>query len=240
MTEKKNLYKRLWNVLNLIEDDALSGYRKTHPPLTMNTVPQKRTIQEDRNKALAACAGEIAGCMKCHLHFSRKTAVPGDGVIDPLLMIVGEGPGEEEDRTGRPFVGRAGKYLDKWLAAIGLSRASHCFIGNIVKCRPPHNRDPREEEISSCLPYLEKQIALLRPRAILCVGRIAAQILSERPGTSIGAIRGKQYGYRGIPLFATYHPSAVLRDQSLRQPVWDDLKRLKAFLDGLARPEKGG
>jgi DNA polymerase len=125
-------------------------------------------------------------------------------------------------------VGRAGQYLDRWLTAIGLDRKSNCFIGNIVKCRPPGNRDPLPEESTACLPYLECQITILRPKAILTVGRIATQILCDRT-EGIGQLRGKELEYRGIPLVATYHPSAVLRNTQLRAAVWADLKRLKAL-----------
>jgi uracil-DNA glycosylase family 4 len=155
--------------------------------------------------------------------------VPGEGTSRPRVLVVGEGPGFEEDRSGRPFVGPAGRYLDKWLQAIGLDRGTNCFIANIVKCRPPGNRDPLPEESAACLPYLQRQIALLQPRAILTVGRISTQILVGR-SVGIGELRGQRYTYRGIPLVATYHPSAVLRNQSLRKPVWEDLKLLRSVL----------
>jgi DNA polymerase len=142
-----------------------------------------------------------------------------------------------EDRSGRPFVGPAGQYLDRWLAAVKigkdevpLDRNTNTFIANIVKCRPPNNRDPQPEEISACIPYLEKQIEILKPNAILCVGRIALQTLTNR-STGIGAGRGKVYSYRELPLIPTYHPSAVLRNPALRAPVWEDLKLLKSVLE---------
>jgi uracil-DNA glycosylase family 4 len=144
------------------------------------------------------------------------------------VLFVGEGPGEEEDRTGRPFVGAAGQYLDKWIPAIGLQRAQ-CFIANVVKCRPPRNREPHPEEIAACLPFLRRQIHIIQPKAICCLGRIAAQTLLETTG-SLGSLRGKVRSWEGIPLVVTYHPSAVLRDSSLRKPVWDDLKLLKTLL----------
>ncbi len=143
-------------------------------------------------------------------------------------MFVGEGPGAEEDRTGRPFVGAAGQYLDKWLAGINLDRA-RCYIANCVKCRPPQNREPHPDEITACLPYLERQIAAVKPRLICCLGRIAAQTLLGTT-SSLGALRGKVHQRNGIPVIVTYHPSAVLRDQSLRKPVWDDLKVVQKML----------
>jgi uracil-DNA glycosylase family 4 len=155
--------------------------------------------------------------------------VPGEGSLDPPVLFVGEGPGADEDRTGRPFVGAAGQYLDTWLNAIGLPR-DKCFIANCVKCRPPQNREPHPDEIGACLPYLERQIALLRPRVICCLGRIAAQTLLGTTA-SLGQLRGRVHDRRGIPVVVTYHPSAVLRDKAgLRKPVWEDLKLLKSLL----------
>lgn len=197
------------------------------------TAPAGRPAEPSGPKeSLEQIAGEISVCTLCALHEQRKKAVPGQGVMDPQVMIIGEGPGSDEDRTGIPFVGRAGQYLDRWLAAIDLDRKSNCFITNIVKCRPPGNRDPLPEESATCLPYLERQIDLLQPKAILSLGRISAQILTGR-GEGIGRLRGRRHEYRGIPLIATYHPSAVLRNPELRAPVWTDLKSLRALLDDL-------
>ncbi len=155
--------------------------------------------------------------------------MPGEGAERPLVVVIGEGPGAEEDRSGRPFVGRAGQYLDKWLAAIGLDRATNCYIANVVKCRPPGNRDPLPEETTACGHFLRRQIALLAPRAVLTVGRISSQILTGR-SEGIGQLRGRRHELDGLPLIATYHPSAVLRDATLRAAVWADLKQLRALL----------
>ncbi len=141
---------------------------------------------------------------------------------------MGEGPGEEEDRTGRPFVGAAGRYLDKWIAAAGLERGA-CFIANCVKCRPPQNREPHPDELMACLPFLERQVAALQPRLICCLGRIASHTLLAT-SASLGDLRGRVHNRGGIPVVVTYHPSAVLRDQSLRAAVWQDLKMLMALL----------
>ena len=178
---------------------------------------------------LAVVAGEVSSCVKCGLSANRTRTVPGEGSPRAAVMFVGEGPGAEEDRTGRPFVGAAGQYLDKWLKSISLDR-SDCYIANCVKCRPPQNREPHPEEIGACLPYLERQIAAIRPRVICCLGRIAAQTLLGTTA-SLGALRGKVHDRRGIPVLVTYHPSAVLRDQALRKPVWEDLKALKGLLE---------
>ncbi len=174
-------------------------------------------------------AAQVRTCTRCALHRGRKQAVPGEGAAAPRVLVIGEGPGAEEDATGRPFVGPAGQLLDRMLKAIELDRAANCFIANVVKCRPPGNRDPLPEESAACLPYLRAQIAALRPRAILAVGRVAAQILTGLTA-GVGELRRRQLSYEGIPLAVTYHPSAVLRDSSLRRPVWEDLKRLKSML----------
>ena len=184
--------------------------------------------QESRAAALAMVAEEAAACSRCALSMNRKRTVPGEGAINPPVLLVGEGPGEEEDRTGRPFVGRAGQYLDTWLAPIGLERST-CFVANCVKCRPPQNREPRPEETAACAPFLERQIEALRPRTILCLGRIAAQRILES-SASLSGLRGKVHSKQGIPVVVTYHPSAVLRDQDLKRPVWEDLKLLKTLL----------
>jgi uracil-DNA glycosylase family 4 len=217
----------IYQLLNLAEDYVLDGFRHEHPPLALGAGaepapgPSRQQIMED-------IARQVADCTRCALHRERRQTVSGEGVIDPLVMVIGEGPGGEEDRIGRPFVGRAGQYLDRWLAAIGLDRKTNCFIGNIVKCRPPGNRDPLPEEAAACLPYLKQQIGILKPRAILTLGRIATQILCGR-SEGIGRLRGKDLDYQGIPVVATYHPSAVLRNTDLRSPVWDDLRRLRAL-----------
>ena len=180
--------------------------------------------------SLSKIASQVEQCRLCRLCEKRNRVVPGMGVESPDVLVVGEGPGADEDAQGLPFVGKAGQYLDKWLDAIQLSRHTNCFIGNVVKCRPPMNRDPQPDEIAACLPYLERQIALLKPRFILTVGRISSSVLTGQEA-GIGRLRGRTYSFHGIPLIPTYHPSAVLRDPSLRRPVWDDLRRLKAELE---------
>ncbi len=148
----------------------------------------------------------------------------------PLVLVIGEGPGAEEDRQGLPFVGASGKLLDKMLAAIDLSRETNCYIANIVKCRPPNNREPTPAERASCIGYLRRQIALLNPRFILCVGRTAAHGLLDLTDP-ISRIRGRTYQFEGIPVVITFHPSALLRDASLKRPAWEDLKRFRALID---------
>ena len=167
---------------------------------------------------------QVSSCEKCGLHKGRKQTVFGVGDTSADWMVIGEAPGAEEDRQGEPFVGRAGKLLNAMLMAIGLSR-SQVFIANILKCRPPNNRDPKAAEVSSCESYLEQQITLLQPRIILCVGRIAAQNLLK-VDTPIGKMRGQSYQYPGsnIPVVVTYHPAYLLRSPGEKRKAWDDLQ----------------
>jgi DNA polymerase len=185
--------------------------------------------------SLEQIAAEIRVCTACPLHKTRTQAVPGEGVERPLALVIGEGPGASEDAEGRPFVGKAGKLLDDMLSSrgqIGLYRDKNCFIANVVKCRPPENRDPLPEEIAACAPFLARQIALLKPLLILAVGRIPAQTLLNT-AEGIGKLRGRFYDYQGIPLLPTYHPSALLRNEELKRPVWEDLKTLRTKLAAL-------
>jgi DNA polymerase len=190
--------------------------------------------------SLAAVAGEIGACVLCPLCRTRTNTVPGEGADRPLVMVIGEGPGADEDATGRPFVGKAGQLLDRMLASIGLFRDKNCFIANVVKCRPPENRNPFPEEMLACAPFLGRQIEVLRPKLIFCMGKVAANKLLNNYGIeAMGKLRGRFFSYGDIPLIATYHPSAVLRDSTLRKPVWDDLRILSARLaelDGDYRP----
>lgn len=191
--------------------------------------PVSQQMLTQRQEALERLEGQIRQCQRCKLCQGRTQAVPGTGVLHPAVLVVGEGPGADEDAQGLPFVGVAGKLLDKMLAAINLSRSTNCYIANIVKCRPPKNRDPEPEESDACRSYLEAQIAILKPAMILAVGRIAIQNLL---GTSqgIGQLRGRFLDYNSIPLMATYHPSALLRNQDLKRPAWEDLKLFKNHL----------
>jgi len=171
----------------------------------------------------------VSHCTRCELSQSRTNTVFGVGNPNADWLVVGEAPGAEEDRRGEPFVGRAGKLLDEMLRAIGQSRDS-VFIANILKCRPPNNRDPKAEEASACRQYLERQIELLQPKIILTVGRIAAQNLlaSDEP---VGRMRGRPHELDGIPLVVTYHPAYLLRSPSQKGKSWSDLclaKRLAA------------
>lgn len=168
---------------------------------------------------------EVAACRKCALHATRTQAVFGVGDIHAEWLVVGEAPGAEEDRRGEPFVGRAGQLLDSMLRAIGLARGENVYIANILKSRPPGNRDPKPEEVVSCLPYLRRQIALLEPRVILAVGRIAAQNLLATDAP-LGRLRGRvhHFGELNTPLIVTYHPAYLLRAPAEKRKAWEDLK----------------
>lgn len=163
----------------------------------------------------------VANCARCELSTTRTNTVFGVGNTDADWLIIGEAPGAEEDRRGEPFVGRAGQLLDQMLLAIGQSR-DQVFIANILKCRPPNNRDPKPDEAAACREYLERQIELIRPKIILAVGRIAAQNLlgSDEP---VGRMRGRQHDLGGIPLVVTYHPAYLLRSPSQKTKSWSDL-----------------
>ena len=182
----------------------------------------------------AALAQEVSACRRCGLHQGRTQTVFGVGNRDADWMIVGEAPGQEEDRKGEPFVGRAGQLLNAMLLALGQPR-ERVFIANILKCRPPNNRDPSAEEAAACAPFLARQIELVAPRIILCVGRIAAQNLLGT-ATPIGKLRGQRHawGPRQIPVVVTYHPAYLLRSPGEKRRAWQDLlfaRRMLAALD---------
>lgn len=178
---------------------------------------------------LTAIADLVSGCTKCRLCEARKHTVPGEGPDDARLVVVGEGPGQVEDETGRPFVGRAGELLTKILAAIQLPR-EQVFICNVVKCRPPENRQPQYDEIASCLRYLHRQIEILKPKVILAMGNTAAQsLLSAKQ--SLGSMRNHIHRFRGIPVIVTYHPAALLRNPNWKRPTWDDVRIARRLLD---------
>lgn len=170
------------------------------------------------------------GCQRCRLARERCNVVFSDGSPTARLMVVGEAPGANEDRTGVPFVGQAGKLLDLMLASIDLSRRDSVYICNVIKCRPPGNRDPMQDEIELCSPYLKRQIELVAPEVILAVGTFSAKLLTGAT-KPLGRLRGKIYSYEGVPLIVTYHPAALLRNRGWTRPAWDDLQLLRQVLD---------
>lgn len=171
---------------------------------------------------LEGLAEYLVDCTRCPLSERRKNVVFGEGSPSARLLFVGEGPGAEEDRSGRPFVGQAGRLLDGMIAALGLDRRQ-VFIANVVKCRPPRNRDPEPGEMATCSPFLERQIELIRPEVIVALGRIAARHLTGSEGT-MGSLRGRWGQFRGIALMSTYHPAYLLRSPLEKPKVWADLK----------------
>jgi DNA polymerase len=221
---KSDERREIWQSLSVVED-YLGGSRKIRESPDFEAIPA--------DDSLDAIAQAVRACKSCRLREKRSLAVPGQGPDAPLALVVGEAPGAEEDASGLPFVGPAGQLLDKMLLSIGLSRETNCFIADIVKCRPPQNRDPAGDEQEACMPYLRRQIALLRPKAILCVGRVAADaLLGSSEG--VGRLRGYWREFEGIPVLVSYHPSAILRDESLKRPAWEDLKAFRAKLSTLA------
>ena len=180
----------------------------------------------------AALRDSVAACTRCTLHQSRTQTVFGVGSQSADWMIVGEAPGQEEDRRGEPFVGRAGKLLDEMLRAVGLDRGS-VFIANILKCRPPNNRDPAPDEAASCRQYLERQIELVAPKIILAAGRIAAQHLLNTDAP-VGRMRGQKHylGDGQLPVVVTYHPAYLLRSPTQKSKAWQDLLLARQLLEG--------
>ncbi len=178
---------------------------------------------------LATIRVEMGDCRRCKLHVTRTQIVFGTGNPRAKLLFVGEAPGREEDLQGEPFVGQAGQLLNKIIQAIQLSRAQ-VYIGNIVKCRPPENRNPEPDEIMACEPFLLKQIQAIRPKLICALGTFAAQTLLKTE-EKISSLRGKFHAYQGIPLMPTYHPAYLLRNPNRKREVWEDMKRIKREYD---------
>jgi uracil-DNA glycosylase family 4 len=181
----------------------------------------------DRQITLTQIAQDVSECQKCILHYSRKKAVPGEGPADAEIMFIGEGPGFHENEQGRPFVGAAGKFLDDLLASINLKR-SDVFIANVVKCRPPGNRDPMPEELEACGNYLEKQIKAINPQVIVTLGRYS--MARYFPNAKISAIHGQPKVIRGRLIVPMYHPAAALHQGSLRPVIQEDFARLPELI----------
>ncbi|HOH79162.1 MAG TPA: uracil-DNA glycosylase [Candidatus Cloacimonadota bacterium] len=195
-----------------------SGIRELYEPSS-----QART-------SLEQLANQYANCQKCALHEGRVKFVYGEGDPHAGIMVIGEGPGEQENLSGRPFVGRAGDLLNKMLAAINLRR-EQVYIANIVKCRPPGNRNPLPEERIACLPYLIEQIQIIQPQIFLMMGLVAAQTLLST-NEAMGVLREREHVFMDRPAFVTYHPAALLRNEHWKRPAWEDLQRFqKAWLE---------
>jgi len=237
MTSKEK--RKIANFLDVARDFIGSGYKSAgnqyqfeDDAVLSPAAPPIITPKID--DSLDKIALEIKSCGDCSLCERRLNAVPGEGVEKPLVMVIGEGPGEDEDKQGRPFVGRAGQLLDKMLSSIGLSRESNAFIANVVKCRPPNNRNPRPEETAACARFLKRQIFVLKPRFILSAGRVSASTLLNTT-ESIESLHGKFKEYISgddvYPLLVTYHPAALLRKEEYKRPAWEDLKILRSKME---------
>jgi DNA polymerase len=183
--------------------------------------------------SLDAIAKQVKNCTRCSLYKTATNPVPGEGNSNADLVCVGEAPGAKEDETGRPFIGQAGQLLTKILAAIDLSR-EQVFICNVLKHRPPANRNPLPEEVEACSPYLIRQLELIKPKVIVAFGTFAAQTLLNSK-TPIGQLRGLVHQYHGIPLIVTYHPAALLRNPAWKRPTWEDVKLARRILDSSPR-----
>ncbi len=184
-------------------------------------------------QTLEDVAKKVAGCERCPLYATATNPVPGEGNPRAQLIVVGEAPGEKEDSSGRPFVGQSGELLTKILAAIDLQRQD-VFICNVLKHRPPGNRNPRPDEVEACSPYLIKQLEIIQPKVIVAFGTFAAQTLLDTK-TPIGKLRGLVHRYHGTPLIVTYHPAALLRNPAWKRPTWDDVKLARRILDSPTR-----
>jgi len=201
-------------------------------PVELNAKKAARPDEVWRDaKTIQSFHEQICSCQKCPLGRTRTKFVFGTGNPQAKVMVIGEAPGADEDAQGEPFVGRAGQLLNKILEAIHFKR-EEVFICNILKCRPPNNRDPLPEEVDQCEPYLRKQIALINPAAILCVGRIAGQTLLKTTRT-LGELRGNVHSYENIPMMITYHPAALLRNPNWKRPTWEDVQQFRALYDKL-------
>ncbi len=206
----------------------LAGVQQSpEPDLTMSTGPAESIESIDQLSAVRQVA---ESCTRCALHSSRRTVVFSDGPDRARVMCVGEAPGAREDETGVPFVGRAGQLLDRLLLSVGLPR-EEVYICNVLKCRPPGNRNPQPDEIEQCSPFLRRQVALVQPEVVITFGTFAAQTLLGMK-ESLGRLRGQVHSYEGVPLVVTYHPAALLRNPHWKRPSWEDLQKVRRILAG--------
>lgn len=198
------------------------------PPVTE---PLLTAHADDAAAAMAALEAEVRPCTACDLSGTRQTTVFGTGNPRADVVFIGEAPGQEEDLQGEPFVGASGQLLTKILGALGYSR-DEVYICNILKCRPPNNRDPQPHEVQHCEPHLKRQLAILQPRVICCLGRVAAQTLLKTD-LSLGKLRNSVHFYAGVPVMATFHPAALLRNPRWKRDTWDDVRKLQALSEAL-------
>jgi DNA polymerase len=208
------------------EGDFAQG--ESLPPSSPSVAREARIAKMDWPGLKAA----VPGCTACALHKSRTQTVFGVGDENAEWLLVGEAPGAEEDQVGEPFVGQAGRLLDAMLGAIGLKRTTNVYIANVLKCRPPGNRNPEPGEVAQCAPHLRRQVELIQPRLILAMGRFAVQTLLSTDA-SIASLRGKVHSYHGVPLIVTYHPAYLLRTLPDKAKAWQDLLFAVGTMEGL-------
>jgi len=230
-------HPRHWteDLQDYLEYQVNQGFREVllpAPAQDRERAPVSGSNRDHGRHTLDAVREELGDCTRCALHKGRRNIVFGEGSPRAAIMFIGEGPGADEDRQGRPFVGRAGQLLTKMIHGMTMDR-NEVYIANIVKCRPPENRDPQPGEIASCSPFLEAQISTVQPRVIVALGRIAAQVLLDTNEASKN-LRGKFHNRKGIPVMPTFHPSFLLRserDRKWKGLAWSDLKQVMSFLN---------
>lgn len=213
----------LTDINNIVEEESADV-----KAITISKSREQQQVISEFSPELKEFYNQISDCKKCVLGTTRKNFVFGVGNPKADVMFVGEAPGQDEDEQGIPFVGRAGKLLDKMLAAIGLHR-NDVFIANVLKCRPPQNRDPLPDEIIHCEPYLKRQMEIIEPKVLVALGRIAGQVLLKR-NDSLSVLRQETLLYEKTPLVVTYHPAALLRNPQWKQNAWTDLKKIKKVI----------
>lgn len=223
--------------LAVLTEMGLAPVWRLRRPLRAEPQPEAQPLAGSREEAIRALEWpqlreRVAACTDCRLRAGCRQTVFGVGDERASWMLVGEAPGADEDRLGEPFVGQAGKLLDNMLAALGLARGKDVYIANVLKCRPPGNRDPQPDEVQQCAPYLERQIALIRPKLIVAMGRFAAQTLLQTE-SAIARLRGTVHAYSGVPLVVTYHPAYLLRNLPDKAKAWADLRFAARTMEGL-------
>jgi DNA polymerase len=237
-SERQRQYLEAIGIDLWVARDARRGPSAAPHPLP--AAPARADAPLSDTAAWEGLRAEVRGCTRCTLHRTRTQGVLGVGPLRTDWLVIGEAPGAEEDRRGEPFVGAAGQLLDAMLKAIGLDRRSNVYIANVLKSRPPGNRDPKPEEVAACMPYLLRQVALLQPKIILAVGRIAAQNLlgTEAP---LSRLRGQvhRFGEFNTPLVVTYHPAYLLRTPADKRKAWEDLKFARSVYQRLTQTTDG-
>jgi len=230
MAESQHM-TRIWNGF-LPRRAIIMARQKTDKPMNHET---QQTQPSTSVLPLEQIAAELQGCVRCKLCQGRKTVVVGEGNPHAELVFIGEGPGEQEDIQGRPFIGKAGQLLDRMIAAIGLER-TQVYIANVIKCRPPGNRNPEPDEIESCSPFLYRQLDAIQPKVVVALGKFAAQTLLSTE-ERISQLRGRFHLYRGAKLMPTFHPAYLLRNPASKKEAWADLQLVASEL-GLQIPRR--